>query len=92
LSTPEGLIVVGASHRSASLATRDRLFVADGDLASFDAELARAGIAHAIVLSTCDRVEVQASHAAPDDAAPRSTTCWRGAAATRPRRRGRSIG
>lgn len=60
--------MVGASHHSASLATRDRLFIADGDLASFDAELARAGIAHAIVLSTCDRVEVQASHAAPDDA------------------------
>ncbi len=60
--------MVGASHRSASLATRERLFIADADLAAFDAELARAGIAHAIVLSTCDRVEIQAAHAAPEDA------------------------
>ncbi len=60
--------MVGASHRSASLATRDRLFIPEADLASFDGELARAGILHAIVLSTCDRVEVQAAHAAPDAA------------------------
>jgi glutamyl-tRNA reductase len=68
VSAAEGLIVVGASHRSASLATRDRLFIPDGDLAAFDGELARAGIAHAIVLSTCDRVEVQAAHATPEEA------------------------
>ena len=46
--------MVGASHHSASLATRDRLFIPDADLSAFDAELARAGVAHAIA-STCDR-------------------------------------
>ena len=63
------LVVVGASHRSASLETRDRMFIEDRDMAQFEAALAASGIADAIVLSTCDRVEVQAAHADPDAAA-----------------------
>ena len=49
---------------------RDRLFLEDGDFADFFAALKRAGLAQAIVLSTCDRIEVQAAHENPDAVAP----------------------
>ena len=52
--------MVGASHRSSSLAIRDRLFVEDEAVSGFLARLREVGIAQALVLSTCDRVEVQA--------------------------------
>lgn len=56
-------IVVGANHRSSSLSLRDRLFVEDAELPAFLARLRVAGIGDAMVLSTCDRVEVVAFHA-----------------------------
>ena len=52
--------MVGANHRSSSLAVRDRLFVEDEAVSGFLARLREAGIAQALVLSTCDRVEVHA--------------------------------
>ena len=52
--------MVGANHRSSSLAVRDRLFVEDEAVSGFLARLRQVGIAQALVLSTCDRVEVQA--------------------------------
>lgn len=61
--------MVGASHRTASLATRDRMFIEDAEMPAFASSLAAAGVADAIVLSTCDRVEVQAAHEDPEAAA-----------------------
>jgi glutamyl-tRNA reductase len=59
------LVVTGANHRTAGQELRDALFV-DGDaLVAFHGRLGRAGIAEAVVLSTCDRVEVAALAADP---------------------------
>jgi glutamyl-tRNA reductase len=66
---PAALVVVGASHRSAPAALRDRLFVADADAPAFLRKLAAEGVAEALVLSTCDRVEVHAIHDDPSAAA-----------------------
>ncbi len=51
-------LIVGAHHRTGSLTLRDRLFVEDADVPSFLASLKERGIDQAVVLSTCDRVEV----------------------------------
>jgi glutamyl-tRNA reductase len=61
-------LVVGANQRSSSLALRDRLYVEDHAYRSLLEELRRAGIAQALLVSTCDRVEVQAMHADPEAA------------------------
>ena len=61
------LTVVGANHRSASLSLRDQLFVDDAGAAAFLQDLKGRGLHEALVLSTCDRVEVWASHVQPDD-------------------------
>lgn len=53
-------LIVGANHRSSSMALRDRLFVEESAAPAFLERLRQAGIEQAIVLSTCDRVEVQA--------------------------------
>ncbi|PKU26326.1 glutamyl-tRNA reductase [Telmatospirillum siberiense] len=55
-------IIVGANHRSSSLALRDALFVDDAAQPFFLAALRQAGLAQAVVLSTCDRVEVLTMH------------------------------
>ncbi len=68
--TPGGRpVVVGANHRSSSLGLRDRLFVDDADIPAFLRGLRDAGLGDAVLLSTCDRVEVQAMHAEPKRAA-----------------------
>jgi glutamyl-tRNA reductase len=54
-----GLAVVGIDHRTAPPALRDALFLTDEDLDPFAATLRAAGVGQAIVLSTCDRLEVQ---------------------------------
>ena len=59
------LVVVGANHRSASLALRERLMVEEEDFGKLFSRLRRAGVNQALLLSTCDRVEVHAIH---DDA------------------------
>lgn len=61
-STTARPIIVGANHRSSSLSLRDRLFVEDPEIPAFLARLRAAGLNEAMVLSTCDRVEVLASH------------------------------
>ena len=61
------LVVVGANHRSSSPALREGLYVTEDTMGGFLERLRRAGLAQAIVLSTCDRIEVQAAH--PDPAA-----------------------
>ncbi len=60
-SAPHRPVVVGANHRSSALALRDRLFVADEDVPARLAALRAAGIDQALLLSTCDRVEVTAA-------------------------------
>lgn len=57
--------VVGANHRSSTVALRDRLFIDEAKAPLFLARLAEMGVAQAIVLSTCDRVEVQSVSADP---------------------------
>jgi len=57
--------VVGATHRSSTLALRDRLFIDDTAAPDFYRRLADAGVTQAIMLSTCDRVEVQGMAEAP---------------------------
>lgn len=52
--------VAGANHRSSTVGLRDRLFIDEGKAPLVLEQLARAGIAQALVMSTCDRVEVQA--------------------------------
>jgi len=64
-------MVVGANHRSSSMSIRDRLFVEDAEVPGVLERLRDAGIGEAMVLSTCDRVEVQAVHADPETAARR---------------------
>lgn len=61
--------VVGANHRSSSVVLRDRLFLDEAKAPAFLTQLADKGIAQAIVLSTCDRVEVQAASIDPEGSA-----------------------
>lgn len=55
------LVVVGLNHRSSPLALRDRLFVEDQDHRRVLELLRAQGVDQAILLSTCDRIEVQAA-------------------------------
>lgn len=63
-TAPCAYVVVGANHRSSSPGLRDRIFVEETETPSLLAGLRAAGVSQALVMSTCDRVEVQA--AAPD--------------------------
>ncbi len=56
-------LIVGVNHRTGSLSLRDRLFVEDPDVPSFLELLRLQGLDQAVVLSTCDRVEVIAASA-----------------------------
>ena len=69
-------VVVGANHRSSSLMLRDRLFLEDEGVPAFLARLSAVGIKEALLLSTCDRVEVQALHADPEAADAAIRTCF----------------
>jgi glutamyl-tRNA reductase len=62
-------LVVGANHRSSGIALRDRLFIEERALPAFIADLRQGGVRQGIVLSTCDRIEVQAAHPDPEAAA-----------------------
>ena len=55
-------LVVGANQRSSSLSVRDRLFVELHVMAEFLAGLRSRGIDQALVISTCERTEVQVIH------------------------------
>lgn len=58
-NSPAEPFVVGATHHSSSISLRDRLFIDDSAAPDFFRRLTEAGVMQAIVLSTCDRVEVQ---------------------------------
>lgn len=58
-------VVFGFGHQAVPARLRDRLFVEDQEMNGVFAELRAAGVTQAIVLSTCDRVEVQGAAADP---------------------------
>jgi len=58
--------VIGATRRSSTLALRDRLFIDEAAAPDFYRRLTEAGVTQAIMLSTCDRVEVQGMAEDPD--------------------------
>jgi glutamyl-tRNA reductase len=63
------LLVIGASHKTASLALRERLALAEGRSASLLGELVRATEVHeAVAISTCNRTELYLVAADPVDA------------------------
>lgn len=70
------VIVVGANHRSSSLALRDAMFVDDAGVPDFLTRLGALGLAQALVLSTCDRVEVWTVHPDLTRAAAAVTTAF----------------
>ncbi len=60
------LCIVGVNHRTAPVALREKLAFADGGLAAALTDLKTVpGVQEAAILSTCNRVEVVASIAAP---------------------------
>lgn len=61
------LVVIGANHRTSSEATRDRLFIPEDRQEAVLREAAAAGLAQAVVLSTCARTEIVAVTANSDD-------------------------
>ena len=65
------VFVVGANHRSSTALLRDRLFVEEAMMPRVFDRLRSAGVEQAVVLSTCDRTEVQGVHDAADRAAQR---------------------
>jgi glutamyl-tRNA reductase len=59
-SSDAKVLVIGANHRSSSLALRDRLFLDEVEVIPFLDRLKEAGVEQCLVVSTCDRVEVHA--------------------------------
>lgn len=66
--TPVRLFAAGFDHRSSTATLRDRVFIPDEEIPGVLAALRQAGIDQAIVLSTCDRIEVQGAHCDPEAA------------------------
>lgn len=63
------LFAIGANFKTCPLDLRDRLFVEDAAAGLLYERLRRFGIHQAIVISTCDRVEVHGAHSDPERAA-----------------------
>ena len=61
--------VAGVNHRTSSLGLRDQMFIEDEAAPGVLARLRAAGVDEAVLLSTCDRVEVVAAHPDPGRAA-----------------------
>jgi len=66
-AAPADFLVVGASHKTSSTAFRDRLFVEPGDEAALLERLRARGFEQAMVISTCDRVEIFVATRAVDE-------------------------
>jgi glutamyl-tRNA reductase len=60
---PDAVLVVGLNHRSASLELRERLYVVEDDYPRLLDGLRSAGLGEAVIVSTCDRIEVVGAHA-----------------------------
>ncbi|HUC62563.1 MAG TPA: glutamyl-tRNA reductase [Alphaproteobacteria bacterium] len=67
-SAPAQYVVVGANHRSSSVTLRDAIFVEDGAAPALLRALMGAGFEEALLLSTCDRVEIQGRTRDPETA------------------------
>jgi len=67
-SSDAHVLVIGANHRSSSLALRDRLFLDEVEVIPFLDRLKDAGVEQCLVVSTCDRVEVHAVDHHPEKA------------------------
>lgn len=67
----QDFIVVGANPRSSSLGARDRLIPEPAAVAPLLGELRSGGLAQAMILTTCDRVEVYAVRSDDIDAVQR---------------------
>ncbi|MEP4379148.1 MAG: glutamyl-tRNA reductase [Alphaproteobacteria bacterium] len=67
-AAPADYVVVGASHKTSSAAMRDRLFIEDGDVPGVLAVLRQGGFDQALIVSTCDRVELHGAAVDPDRA------------------------
>ena len=62
------IFAVGVNHRSGSTSLRERLFVDHDMMPRFYERLARRSVSQAVVLSTCDRVEIQGADSEPETA------------------------
>lgn len=62
------LLVFGVSHRTATAALRERLLIEDIDQPAMLAEIRAAGFDEALLVATCDRLEVVALHRDPETA------------------------
>ena len=62
------VFVVGANHRSSTALLRDRLFIEESMMPQAFDRLRAAGIEQALILSTCDRTEIQGLHSAAEQA------------------------
>lgn len=60
-SPTDRLVVIGINQRTASLALREQLFAEEADQAQILGELAQSGIHEALVVSTCERLDIIAS-------------------------------
>jgi glutamyl-tRNA reductase len=58
-------IAVGANHKSAPLDLREQMFISRDETPAFYELLKSRGFSDALLLSTCDRVEVHAVHESP---------------------------
>jgi glutamyl-tRNA reductase len=63
------IFVVGANHRSSTALLRDRLFMEESLLPQMFGRLRAGGLDQALILSTCDRTEIQGIHTSPETAA-----------------------
>ncbi len=62
------LFVIGANFKTCPLDVRDRLFVEDAAAGLLYERLRKSGVHQAVVISTCDRVEVHGAHGDPERA------------------------
>ena len=62
------IAVLGANHRSSGAALRDRLFVTEAMVPDVTERLRRAGLESFMLMSTCDRVELQIAAPVPETA------------------------
>ncbi len=72
------LIVIGLSHHTAPVELRERLATGDADVpAELQALVSEAGLHEALLLSTCNRVELYAHAAEPHKALERARAHFR---------------
>lgn len=75
MKAAEQLVLVGVSHRTASVEQREKLTIDPSQLdAIYDGFLTLEGVVECFILSTCNRLEVYATVEHPDSAAAISTT------------------